>query len=163
MTWWPLFGLIHRITKRGDYSAGIAVAPLPRTFRRSLHIYPLDLGNSNALNMEIAALKTALYNPHRLGIFFAATPRHADLLVLLGDLVEPLEEPLTSTLVQVPRPFGVVWVREEPRPPRSIPRERVEQLIEEAGGSLVCAIDELEGPAQLLGILRDAMKAGGRP
>lgn len=162
MTWWPLFGLTHRITQRSDYSAGVEVKPFPRTFRRSLHVYPLDLGNSNALNMEVAALKTALYNPHRLGVFFAATPRHADVLILLGDLVAALEEPLASTLLQVPRPYGAVWIREEMQPSRVVSRDRVEEMIENAGGSLLCAIDGLEDPSQLLGVLRDAMKVGDR-
>lgn len=159
MTWWPIFGLMHRITKRGDYTAGLPVQPFPRTFRRSLHVYPLDLGNSNALNMEIAALKTALYNPHRLGIFFAGTPRHADVLIFLGDLARPLEEALATTLLQVPRPYGVVWAREG-IPPHAVSRNKVEQIVKDAGGSLLCVIDELEGPTQLLGVLRDVMKAG---
>lgn len=60
------------------------------------------------LNFNIAALGAPQFNTHRYGIYFADTPRHADLLLLLGPPVEPLREAVRATIGQLPRPFGIL-------------------------------------------------------
>ncbi len=154
MNWWPMRGLTRRFTERRTYVSNLPVKPLPSLFRRSLFVYPIDLGNSNALNMDISALKTPHYNPHRVGIFFAATPRQADVLLLLGTPIAPLREALTATLHQVPRPFAAVWIPEEGPDEEGI---YLTKAVEDAGGSLIATIVPYRGPEDILGVLRTAM------
>jgi Ni,Fe-hydrogenase III small subunit len=160
---WPLFGITRLLTERRDLAPRPATVQLDRLFRRSLHLYPIDAGNSNALNMEIAALKQAQYNLHRFGIFFADTPRHADLILLLGEPLRSLEEALARTLEQLPRPFGLLWLRERPRDSTAGSAAdgiEIRALVERAGGTIVATIDGPAGPDEIIGALRAAMGRG---
>lgn len=161
MKWWSLFGLTRLLTERRQFPSPIEVRPLDKTFRRSLFVYPLDLGNSNALNLEIAAMKTARYNVHRLGIFFADSPRHADLFLLLGNLLPALEGALDATLLQAPRPFAALWIREGTHTsgakPGEGPGRTLESRVNDCGGTLIGEIESLQGPEEIIGVLRAAM------
>lgn len=161
MKWWSLFGIMRMLTERRQFTSQVVVKPLGRTFKRSLFLYPLDLGNSNSLNLEIAAMKTAQYNVHRFGIFFADSPRHADLFLLLGDLLPALEDALDTTLQQAPRPFGALWIRESEAVATRDSSGKLEQEVEghvtRAGGTLIAQIEKLEGPEEIIGVLRAAM------
>jgi len=160
---WPLFGITRLLTEPRELTARAATLQLGRVFRRSLHLYPIDAGNSNSLNMEIAALKQAQYNLHRFGIFFTDTPRHADLILLLGEPLQSLREPLERTLEQVPRPFGVLWMRERLRDSAAVSAAvavEIGALVERAGGALVATIDEPSGPDEIIGALRSVMGKG---
>ncbi len=113
MKWWPLVGLGKMITERNtkeDYVSSIEVKKLS-VFKRSMHVYTIDVGNDNTLNFEISALRTPRYNVHRFGIYFAASPRHADLLIVLGKPTKKMVKPLVETLRQLPEPFGVLWIK----------------------------------------------------
>jgi Ni,Fe-hydrogenase III small subunit/ferredoxin len=55
-----------------------------RALRRSVHIRHLDCGSDGAEEWEIAALTNPIYDIQRLGVFFTASPRHADLLLVTG-------------------------------------------------------------------------------
>ena len=52
--------------------------------RRSVHLRHVDAGSDGAEEQEIAALLDPVYDIHRLGIFFTASPRHADVLLVDG-------------------------------------------------------------------------------
>jgi Ni,Fe-hydrogenase III small subunit/ferredoxin len=52
--------------------------------RRSVHIRHVDAGSDGSEEWEIAALLGPVYDVHRLGIFFTASPRHADVLLVTG-------------------------------------------------------------------------------
>ncbi len=162
MRWWTLFGLARMLTERTRFSSPVPVKALSSTFRRSLFVYPIDAGNSNALNMEVAAMKTAQYNVHRLGIFFTDSPRHADLFLLLGDPLPTLTEAIESTLNQAPRPYGVLWIREPGlKAPRASSGE-VETSVVRAGGTLIAIIENLTGPEQIIGALQTARRGGSK-
>jgi Ni,Fe-hydrogenase III small subunit/formate hydrogenlyase subunit 6/NADH:ubiquinone oxidoreductase subunit I len=88
--------------------ADVTPAALHGAFRRSLHIRHVDTGSDGAVEQEIAALLNPYYDMHRLGLFFTATPRHADLLLVTGPVTRPMEEPLRRTYEAMPGPRVVV-------------------------------------------------------
>ncbi len=68
-----------------EEATAATAAPAPsagsrRAFRRSLHVRHVDAGSCNGCESELQALNNPFYNLHRLGIFFTASPRFADLL-----------------------------------------------------------------------------------
>ncbi len=111
MKWWPLYGIKKKLTEQTEYLTHHTVEKLEGNFSRSLHIYTIDVGNSNVLNFDIHALKSSQYNTHKFGIFFAATPRHADLLIVLGCPTRKMIEPLLETVNQLPKPYGIFWIK----------------------------------------------------
>jgi Ni,Fe-hydrogenase III small subunit/ferredoxin len=92
----------------GDRVAEVASVTLSGPFRRSLHIRHVDTGSDGAVEQEIAALLNPYYAMHRLGLFFTATPRHADVLLVTGPVTRPMEEPLRRTYEAMPEPRVVV-------------------------------------------------------
>lgn len=77
-------------------------------FRRSLHIRHVDTGSDGAVEQEIAALLNPYYDMQRLGLFFTASPRHADLLLVTGPVTRPMEGPLRRAYEAMPEPRVVV-------------------------------------------------------
>jgi hypothetical protein len=115
MKWWPLFGLKKQWTEKKQYPTDSEVTPIHRSwFRRSLFIYVIDVGSSNGLNYEITALESPQYNIHRLGIFFTDSPRHADILLVLGRPTPAMLDPLQETISQLPEPFGIITIDDHP-------------------------------------------------
>ena len=107
--WWPIYGLRKKLTEKKDYVSPVSL-PEKKTkiFNRSLFVYSIDVGSSNALNFELSALESPQYNIHRYGIFMTDSPRHADLLLILGRPVTQMLGPLKETLSQIPEPFYTV-------------------------------------------------------
>jgi Ni,Fe-hydrogenase III small subunit/NAD-dependent dihydropyrimidine dehydrogenase PreA subunit len=83
-------------------------APLPRRFRRSIHIRHVDSGSDGAIEQELAALIGPFYDMHRLGLFFTATPRHADVLLVSGAMTAAMAERVRVTYEAMPGPRAVV-------------------------------------------------------
>ena len=75
-----------------------AGAEIRRAFRRSLHIRHVDAGSCNGCESELQALNNPFYNLHRLGIFFTASPRFADLLLVTGPVTNAMLGPLRDDL-----------------------------------------------------------------
>ncbi|MGB0092928.1 MAG: 4Fe-4S binding protein, partial [Solirubrobacteraceae bacterium] len=92
----------------GVREADIATAMLTGPFRRSLHIRHIDTGSDGAIEQEIAALLNPYYDMQRLGLFFTASPRHADVLLVTGPVTVPMEEPLRRTFEAMPEPRVVL-------------------------------------------------------
>jgi Ni,Fe-hydrogenase III small subunit len=84
------------------------MSALPRPLRRSIHIRHVDAGSDGAIEHEIAALLSPYYDMHRLGFFFTASPRHADVLLVTGPVTRPMVEPLQVTFEAMPDPRIVV-------------------------------------------------------
>lgn len=78
--------------------------------RRSVHIRHVDAGSDGADEWEIAALINPVYDVHRLGIFFTASPRHADILMITGAGAHGMTAPLARTLEAMARPLVVMAV-----------------------------------------------------
>lgn len=79
-------------------------------FRRSLHIRHIDAGSCNGCESELQALNNPFYNLHRLGIFFTASPRAADLLLVTGSVTHAMRGPLLETYEAMPDPKWVMAV-----------------------------------------------------
>jgi Ni,Fe-hydrogenase III small subunit/ferredoxin len=79
-----------------------------RRFRRSLHVRHVDAGSCNGCESELQALNNPFYNLHRLGIFFTASPRFADLLLVTGPVTYAMLKPLRATYEAMPEPRWVM-------------------------------------------------------
>lgn len=71
---------------------------------RSLHVRHLDAGSCNACDFEMGALSNPVYDLHRYGIAFVASPRHADMLMVTGVVTRNLEQALRMTYDALPEP-----------------------------------------------------------
>ena len=78
--------------------------------RRSVHIRHVDAGSDGSEEWEIQALLGPVYDVHRLGIFFTASPRHADVLLVTGAGSDGMAAPLRATHDGMPDPKVVIAV-----------------------------------------------------
>lgn len=76
--------------------------------RRSVHVRHIDVGSDGADEWEVLALLNPVYDVHRLGIFFTASPRHADILLATGVGATGMIAPLARTLEAMARPTVVI-------------------------------------------------------
>ena len=79
-----------------------------KLFKRSLTIREVDTGSCNACEMEMNALMNPLYDAERFGIHIAASPRHADALVVTGPVTVNMERALKDVHKQTPDPKIVI-------------------------------------------------------
>lgn len=75
---------------------------------RSLHVRHLDSGSCNACDFEMGALSNPIYDLHRYGIAFSASPRHADMLMVTGVVTRNLLQALQMTYAAMPKPCLVM-------------------------------------------------------
>jgi Ni,Fe-hydrogenase III small subunit/ferredoxin len=78
--------------------------------RRSVHLRHVDAGSDGAEEQEIQALLGPVYDVHRLGIFFTASPRHADVLLVTGAGARGMTAPLRRTFDGIPDPKVLIAV-----------------------------------------------------
>ncbi len=78
--------------------------------KSSVHIFVMDVGSCSACNREISLLKAPQYDLHRLGFFFTPTPKHADLMLVLGSPTEKMIPVLKEAYELMPEPKAVVAV-----------------------------------------------------
>lgn len=81
-----------------------------RALRQSVHIRHVDAGSDGSEEWEINALTNPTYDIHRLGIFFTASPRHADILMVTGAGTRGMIAPLRRTYEAMPNPIVVIAV-----------------------------------------------------
>jgi formate hydrogenlyase subunit 7 len=93
-----------------DATAAPVAGAETRAFRRSLHVRHVDAGSCNGCESELQALNNPFYNLHRLGIFFTASPRFADLLLVTGPVTQTMLGPLRATYDAMAEPRWVVAV-----------------------------------------------------
>jgi Ni,Fe-hydrogenase III small subunit/ferredoxin len=89
-------------------SARHELARRVRALRRSIHIRHVDAGSDGAEEWEVAALTNPVYDVQRLGIFFTASPRHADVLLVTGAGSAGMLGPLRHTWEVMPDPKIVI-------------------------------------------------------
>ena len=77
-------------------------------FKQSLTIREVDTGSCNACEMEMNALTNSVYDVERFGIHIAASPRHADALVVTGPVTVNMERALKDVYKQTPDPKLVI-------------------------------------------------------
>lgn len=79
-----------------------------RALHRSIHVRHVDAGSDGAEEWEIQALTNPYYDVQRLGVYFTAAPRHADILLVTGGVTAPMHAPLERTWQVMPEPKAVV-------------------------------------------------------
>ncbi|NCS64646.1 MAG: formate hydrogenlyase [Hydrogenophilales bacterium CG03_land_8_20_14_0_80_62_28] len=83
-------------------------AEILKVFGQALVIRHIDAGSCNGCELEIHALGGPYYNIEGIGVKFAASPRHADLLLVTGPVSRHLETALKRTFDATPEPKWVV-------------------------------------------------------
>jgi Ni,Fe-hydrogenase III small subunit/ferredoxin len=121
------FGWVHGADTARLQRVALVASPVPETdealdevrtelakrvrrLRRSVHLRHVDAGSDGSDEWEVQALTNPVYDLHRLGIFFTASPRHADILLVTGVGVAGMTEPLRRTIEGMPRPTVVIAV-----------------------------------------------------
>ena len=77
---------------------------------RSLHVRHLDAGSCNACDFEMGALSNPIYDLHRFGVSFVASPRHADMVMVTGVITRNLEQAVRMTYEAMGEPKLVMAV-----------------------------------------------------
>ena len=85
-------------------------AEILRMLGRALVIRQVDAGSCNGCELELHALNNPYYNIEGLGIRFAASPRHADMLLVTGPVTRHMEQALRIAYEAMPDPKVVVAV-----------------------------------------------------
>ena len=83
---------------------------IPVGFHRSLHVRHVDAGSCNGCESELQALNNPFYNLHRLGVFFTASPRFADVLLVTGPVTHAMRDPLLAAYEAMPEPRWVMAI-----------------------------------------------------
>ncbi|MDD5366410.1 MAG: NADH-quinone oxidoreductase subunit B family protein [Gallionellaceae bacterium] len=83
-------------------------ADILKVFGQAVAIRHVDAGSCNGCELEIHALNSPQYNIEGLGVKFAASPRHVDVLLVTGPVSRNLETALRRTYEAIPEPKWVV-------------------------------------------------------
>jgi Ni,Fe-hydrogenase III small subunit len=70
----------------------------------SLAIRHVDAGSCNGCEHELGALSNPYYDLSRFGLSIAASPRHADVLLITGPVTTRMREALLSAYSAMPEP-----------------------------------------------------------
>ncbi len=81
-----------------------------RLFGRSLKLRQVSAGGCNACEADLNVLSTVVFDLSRFGIQFVASPRHADGLVVTGQVTSNMKTALLKTYEAVPPPKLVIAV-----------------------------------------------------
>ena len=81
-----------------------------RVLRRSVHVRHVDAGSDGSEEWEVVALTNPVYDVQRLGIFFTASPKHADLLLVTGVGSTGMSLALRHVYDVMPDPKAVIAV-----------------------------------------------------
>jgi Ni,Fe-hydrogenase III small subunit len=79
-------------------------------FERSVHIVVVDAGDCGACLNEVKQLNNPYYNMHRLGFFITPSPRHAEVLLVVGPVTDHMRPALQKTYDAMPGPRRVMAV-----------------------------------------------------
>lgn len=83
---------------------------IKKKFSGSFNIREVDTGSCGACESEIIAANNPIYDLQRFGINFAASPRHADALMVTGPVSKNMALALKKTYDAVPEPKIVISV-----------------------------------------------------
>ncbi len=79
-------------------------------FAHSIHICVVDAGDCGACLNEVKQLNNPYYNMHRLGFFITPSPRHADVLLVVGPVTDHMKFALKKVYDAMPTPKRIVAV-----------------------------------------------------
>ncbi len=106
-------GIQHPVNWRQNYEWGAvpgARHELGGPFEKSIHICVVDAGDCGACLNEVKQLNNPYYNMHRLGFFITPTPRHADVLLVVGAVTDHMRLALQKVYDAMPTPKRVIAV-----------------------------------------------------
>ncbi len=115
-----MFRIIKKSLKTGVVTGRYPTPKMPRLetsgdtrskaamFARSLTIREVDTGSCNGCEMEMNGLMNPVYDAERFGIHLAASPRHADALVVTGPVAVNMERALKDVYRTTPDPKLVI-------------------------------------------------------
>ena len=87
---------------------------IKKKFAGSLAIRMVDSGSCNACEAECNALANPYYDLERLGIYFVASPRHADVMLLSGVVTFNMQPHVLEAYAQIPEPKWVIMLGDCP-------------------------------------------------
>jgi Ni,Fe-hydrogenase III small subunit len=79
-------------------------------FEHSIQMIVVDAGDCGACLNEVKQLNNPYYNMHRLGFFITPTPRHADVMLVVGAVTDHMRFALHRIYDAMPTPKRVVAV-----------------------------------------------------
>lgn len=85
-----------------------------KKFAGSLAIRMVDSGSCNACEAECNALANPYYDLERLGVYFVASPRHADVMLLSGLLTANMYHQVKDAYEQMPEPKWIITLGDCP-------------------------------------------------
>jgi Ni,Fe-hydrogenase III small subunit/ferredoxin len=102
--------VVPQVQETDEAVAAVRASLAERTaaLRRSVHVRHVDAGSDGSEEWEIQALLGPVYDIHRLGVFFTASPRHADVLLVTGAGSAGMAGPLRTTYEGMPDPKVVI-------------------------------------------------------
>lgn len=83
-------------------------AEILKVFGQAVAIRHVDAGSCNGCELEIHALNGPHYNIDGMGVKFAASPRHVDVLLVTGPVSRNMETALKRAYDATPEPKWVV-------------------------------------------------------
>ena len=92
-------------TREQELHAGIL-----KVFGQAVAIRHVDAGSCNGCELEIHAINGPHYNIEGMGVKFAASPRHVDVLLVTGPVSRHMEVALRRTYDATPDPKLVVAI-----------------------------------------------------
>jgi Ni,Fe-hydrogenase III small subunit len=79
-----------------------------KQFGGSLAIRHVDAGSCNACELEVHGMENPFYDVERFGIYFVASPRHADVLLVSGVVSRHMEAAVRRVYDATPSPKLVI-------------------------------------------------------
>lgn len=84
-----------------------------KLFKGSLIIRQVAAGSDNSCEQELNALSNAFYDIERFGIHFAASPKHADMLMVTGPVTRNMAKALQRAYEETPDPKVIVAIGDD--------------------------------------------------
>ena len=102
---------LEAVESASNEAAGLELKErIYKKFGRSLVLRSVDTGSCNACMLELSAAQNTYYSLSRYGIDFAASPRHADGIVVTGPVAINMKEALLKTYHAMAEPRLVIAV-----------------------------------------------------
>lgn len=110
-----LLGWIRKIRQVGRVVEPAAAKPDPAVspptgLAGSLQVRHVDAGSCNGCEIELSGAFSPTYDAERFGVRLAASPRHADALLVTGVVTRNMAQPLRNAFAATPEPRVVVAV-----------------------------------------------------
>lgn len=114
MTFWTKRIKEGRLTENPQYTEEIDRLrasirdQIRQKFAGSLAVRMVDSGSCNACEAECNALSNPYYDLERLGIYFVASPRHADVMLLSGVMTFNMFHHVLDAYAQMAHPKWII-------------------------------------------------------